>query len=211
MYDRVKVKTEAKQCLRLHFGVIFGVILVYQLIIVACDVVSAYVSTIGGMAASLFLDGVLTVGVAFVLLRALRSEDFKFADMFSGFNNFGTNCLASILKRIFTLLWTLLFIIPGIIKSYSYSMTSYILADRPELTATEAIKESQRIMNGHKADLFVLRLSFIGWLLLCVVTLGIASIYVVPYMRLAEAKFYDSIKDGTNEFSNPYNDTSFEE
>lgn len=206
MYDRIRVKTEAKQCLKLHFGAIFGVVVVYNLIIALCAVVPTVGTALGAV-----LEGVLSVGVAFVLLRAVRNEDFKFSDMFSGFNNFGTNCLAGILKNIFTFLWTLLFIIPGIVKGYSYAMTSYILAERPELTATEAIKESQRIMNGHKADLFVLHLSFIGWILLCGITLGIASIYVLPYMQTAEAKFYDSIKDGTDEFSNSYNDASFEE
>lgn len=206
MYDRVKIKSEAKQCLSLHFGTVFGVVIVSSLILTACVAIPTV-----GTVASAVLKGVLGVGVAIVLLRVIRGEPFKFSDMFNGFNNFGTNCLAGILMSVFTFLWSLLFIIPGIVKAYSYSMTNYILAEHPEFTASGAIKESQRIMHGHKADLFVLRLSFIGWALLCVVTFGLATIYVMPYMQIAEAKFYDSIKDNTYEFTNSYDDDRFDD
>lgn len=190
---------------KFDFGTVFGVVIVSSLILTACGVIP----TVGAVASAV-LNGVIGVGVAIVLLRVIRGEPFKFSDMFSGFNNFGTNCLAGILVGIFTFLWSLLFIIPGIVKTYSYSMTNYILAEHPEYTASGAIKESQRIMHGHKADLFVLRLSFIGWILLCVITFGLASIYVIPYISVAEAKFYDSIKDNPYEPGNLYDDDSFD-
>ena len=92
------------------------------------------------------------------------------------------------------MLWSLLFVIPGIIKGYSYSMAFYILAENPDMTAKEAITESREIMNGHKWELFVLGLSFILWAFAIVFTLGIAAIYVEPYMQLTIANFYHNIK-----------------
>ena len=91
---------------------------------------------------------------------------------------------------LYTFLWSLLFIIPGIVKSYSYAMTPYILLDRPELSATDAIKESEKMMNGHKMELFILDLSFIGWILLSMLTCGILVLYVEPYMMATKSAFY---------------------
>lgn len=88
----------------------------------------------------------------------------------------------------------MLLVIPGIIKGLSYSMATYILADHPEMTARQALNESKRIMDGHKMDLFLLELSFIGWLLLVGITCGIAIIYVGPYMNATMVNFYNSIK-----------------
>lgn len=84
------------------------------------------------------------------------------------------------------------------IKAYSYSMVFYILAENPQMTASEAITESREIMDGHKFELFVLELSFILWMLLSMVTFGIAMIYVVPYMSLTMTNFYNNIKRKNN-------------
>ena len=102
--------------------------------------------------------------------------------------------LADILMSIFTFLWSLLLFIPGIVKAYSYSMTMYVLADHPEMSATDAIAESQRIMQGNKWRLFCLDLSFIGWLFLCALTLGILTLWIAPYQETARAEFYESIR-----------------
>ena len=92
-------------------------------------------------------------------------------------------------------MWTLLFIVPGIIKSISYSAAPYIMAENPTISAMDALDESKRIMDGHKMDYFVLTLSFIPWMLLGVLTLGIALIYAVPYMDMTLTNFYLSIKN----------------
>ena len=84
--------------------------------------------------------------------------------------------------------------IPGIIKSYSYAMTMYILADHPEMAPLDAIAESKRIMTGNKWRLFCLDLSFIGWLVLCILTFGILTLWVAPYQQCARAEFYESIR-----------------
>lgn len=93
---------------------------------------------------------------------------------------------------------TVMLLIPGIVKSFSYSMSMYILAENKGMSAREAITRSKEMMNGHKLDLFVLYLSFFGWWLLCGITFGIAYIWVGPYMNAAVANFYNSIKGEYN-------------
>lgn len=186
MYNRVQVKMQAKESLKGNWGIAIGVILVAGILLS----VASYVPF-----GSLVLTGVFAAGLAIVMLEIVRNWEVKFTDMFKGFNNFGTNCIAGILVSIFTILWSLLFVIPGIIKAYSYAMTFYILADHPEMSAKDAIKTSQVMMDGHKMDLFVLELSFIGWYLLCVITFGIAALYVGPYVSASYAAFYEAIKD----------------
>ncbi len=102
--------------------------------------------------------------------------------------------LTIILQTIYIYLWTLLLIIPGIVKAYSYALTPYILADNPELSNNAAIEKSMAMMKGHKMKLFLLDLSFIGWFLLCIVTLCIATLWVAPYMYQARAVFYETLK-----------------
>ena len=87
-----------------------------------------------------------------------------------------------------------LLIVPGIIKAYSYAMTPYILVDRPELSVRDAIRLSGRMMSGRKLDLFCLHLSFIGWMLLCILTLGIGILFLSPYMMTAQAAFYQDVR-----------------
>jgi uncharacterized membrane protein len=98
------------------------------------------------------------------------------------------------LMGLFIALWTLLLIIPGIIKMFSYAMTPFILEENPDLTANEAIDRSRAMMKGHKFDLFWLFLSFIGWAILCVFTLGIGTLWLTPYMQTSVAAFYEDVK-----------------
>jgi len=89
----------------------------------------------------------------------------------------------------------LLLVIPGIVKGFSYSMAIYILAENPEITATQALDESQRMMYGHRLELFILHLSFLPWLFLTGVTFGIAGIYVIPYMQATLTNYYNALKN----------------
>lgn len=100
-----------------------------------------------------------------------------------------------ILSTIYIFLWTLLLIIPGLIKSYSYALTPYILVEHPEMSANEAIEESMRLMDGHKFDLFYLQLSFIGWAILSILSLGLGIFWLIPYQMTAQAAFYRDIKN----------------
>lgn len=187
---RVELKNAAKEQISGKIGRLFLINLVVVSIVSACS----FVPIIGGIGA-LILDSVFTISVGMIYLKNARKEDFKIDDIFKGFDNTGKLVLLNVLTSIYTFLWTLLFIIPGIIKTISYGMAPLILAEDNTLTATDAIEKSKTMMEGHKMDYFILLLSFIGWILLFTVTLGIAGIYVIPYMQATIVNFYNSIKD----------------
>ena len=149
----------------------------------------------------LFVVGAMMVGHSLVYLRAFRGEDPKLETMFQPFATSYVNTLvAAVLTFVFVFLWSLLLIIPGIIKSYAYSMTKYILADNPELDGYEAMKQSEHLMVGNKWRLFCLQFSFIGWIILSVFTLGFGFFFLVPYMTAAETAFYlDLINEKVDE------------
>ncbi len=180
-----QLKRNAKQNLSGKWGLSIGLFLITELLIGA----SAFIPF-----GPIIVAGPLMLGFYTCYLKIQRNQDVEFEQLFSGFNNFATSLVTYLLIAIYTFLWSLLFIIPGIIKSLSYSMTWFILADNPEMKANEAITRSRVMMDGHKTELFVLYLSFIGWLFLCVLTLGILIIYVGPYMHASLAAFYNEIK-----------------
>lgn len=125
----------------------------------------------------------------------IEGDDRLTSNMFSiAFNNFGHKVCGMFLMYVFIFLWSLLFLIPGIIKTFSYAMTPYILEENPELSANQAIDRSRAMMKGHKFDLFYLWLSFIGWGILCMFTLGIGFLWLTPYMYTATASFYEDVK-----------------
>lgn len=146
--------------------------------------------------ASFLLGGVLQLGYARFLLRQHDGKPTEFNDLFSQFDRFGTGFAQHFLRSLYTLLWSLLLIVPGIIAALSYAMTPFILEEHPELTASEAIRRSKELMRGHKTDLFILELTFIGWSLLCVLTLNLGHIALNPYKNAAYAVFYREITKG---------------
>lgn len=139
---------------------------------------------------SFIIGGVIQLGYCSYLLKQHDREISSVNELFSHFNSFGRGFLQLFLRSLFVALWSLLLVIPGIIKSYSYAMTPFIMAENPELTALQAITESKLRMRGHKWELFCLSLSFFGWILLCVLTCGIGFIFLRPYMEAAYAAFY---------------------
>ena len=153
----------------------------------------------GGSLLSLLLTGPLTIGLHFFFIRNVqgRIDEISVTTPFTeAFKNYGRKLGGSLWMELFIFLWSLLFVIPGIIKALSYGMTQYILADCPDVKARDALKLSMRMMHGHKGELFVLGLSFIGWILLTVLTLGILEIfYTGPYMYSTFAQYYLEIKD----------------
>lgn len=143
----------------------------------------------------LILPGI-ELGMSLIYLGLIDGKKSALNDIFKGFNNNYTKCISlNFLIMLFVTLWTFLLVIPGIIKLYSYSLSFYILADNPEMSALDAIGESRVLMKGHKFDLFMLHLSFLGWVLLGVLTLGIGFIYVGPYLAATNANFYRSLVD----------------
>lgn len=143
------------------------------------------------------IGGTVQLGYGTYLLKQHDGKETRVGDLFSQFSRFGTGFVQKFLVGLFTALWALLFIIPGIIKSFSYAMTPFILADHPELTALQAITRSRQLMNGHKWELFVLALTFLGWNLLGLLTFGIGLLWVAPYQNAAYAAFYRKISAQT--------------
>ena len=146
--------------------------------------------------ASVFLLFPLAIGFLNAFRLLLVGGDNRLTEnMFSiAFKNYLHKVWGYLLMYIFIILWSLLFIIPGIVKAFSYAMTPYILEENPELSANDAIDRSRAMMKGHKFDLFYLYLSFIGWAILCVLTLGIGFLWLTPYMSTATAAFYEDVK-----------------
>jgi uncharacterized membrane protein len=143
---------------------------------------------------SLLFGGVLSIGMNIVLLGISRNGSSNFENLFDGFRNgLGNNIVASILVQVFTFLWSLLFVIPGIIATYRYAMTPFIMAEHPEMTASEAIWASKQMMIGHKWELFCLDFSFFGWNLLCGLTMNLGNLFLNPYTNAAHAAFYRNI------------------
>lgn len=161
-------------------------------------VVALIVTAVLGSNAALvgiLLTGPLMVGVNRYRLHIVRTNTADSNLIISGFKgNIIEYIITHILRGVFIFLWTLLFIIPGIIKTFSYAMTFYILADEPNLRPQEAIQRSREMMHGHKWRLFMLYLSFIGWYLLALLTFGIGYIFLEPYVQQSVANFYEDLK-----------------
>lgn len=169
-----------------NWGTVIVAYLLYTLI------VGALSSTGVGL---IVLGGPLTVGFVGVVLTLVRTGSTKIETMFDGFTtDFVSRLLAYVLYSLYIALWSLLFFIPGLVKTYSYAMTFYIMRDNPGIGANEAITRSRQMMDGHKWQLFCLHFSFIGWILLSMLTCGILLFLVAPYMETANAAFYESIR-----------------
>ena len=136
----------------------------------------------------------LSWGVTIFFLRIIRQENPDFNNLFDGFKDYWRIFVTLFLRNLYTGLWALLLIVPGIIKAYSYAMTEYILKDDPEIGANAAIEKSMDMMQGHKMDLFLLHLSFIGWAILACFTLGLGFLVLYPYFTTTQAHFYEDLK-----------------
>ena len=143
--------------------------------------------------ACLLVGGAIGVGYSKFNIDLIEGRKASIGTLFGSFKIFITALLARILRSVFTALWTLLFIIPGIMAHFSYSMVNFVLADNPDMDAMEALAESKRLMKGNKWRLFCLDLSFIGWAFLSFLTLGIGLIWLIPYQEAAYAAFYRDI------------------
>ena len=187
--SRIELKEAAKAQIKGKIGILF----VCYLIIFGISIAAGLVPVVGAIV-SIVITPALGLGLIRIYLGLTKGEGVEVSTLFSGFSSLGKALWLSILIGVFTFLWSLLLYIPGIIKALSYSMAMYVLADNPEMTAREALRESKIIMHGHKWELFVLSLSFILWSLLGVVTIGIAYVYVIPYMSTTIANFYQKIK-----------------
>jgi uncharacterized membrane protein len=146
-------------------------------------------------AGPLIIAGPMSLGfVLFLKELKFGNKSVKIEKMFDGFNDFGRAFLANLLLTIFVFLWSLLLFIPGIIMGIAYSMTYFILAEDKEISAMDAIRLSRDMMRGYKWKYFCLMLRFIGWWLLTILTLGVLSFWVQPYVMMTALHFYEDIK-----------------
>lgn len=183
---------------------------------------------------SIILGGATKYGYAKFLFKLLNKEEVAVSDLFSEYSRIGSGFVMNLLTGIYLVLWTLLFFPVGIVKSFSYALTPYIMAENPNVGANEAITMSREMMNGHKGSLFLLKLSFIGWALLLVLlaivlifpvaavfvaseVLGVvallayfliitvASTYLTTYIETAGAAFYIGVSRGVTNNVYSYN------
>ena len=169
----------------------------YWMVLVVTLIVTAVPAATSVAVVGFILMGPLLVGQAIYLIDMIEtgSEGKKIELVIEGFKrSFVNSFLAVLLTGIFTFLWSLLFIIPGIIKSLAYAMTPYIIAENPEIDAMKAIDMSQEMMKGHKMELFFLHLSFIGWYILGMITFGVGMFFILPYVQTTVANFYVELR-----------------
>lgn len=161
--------------------------------------------------AAVVLGVIFTVGIVGSIVHALLANPIEvggrrffeknandpttqFNTMFEGFQDYGRVLVTMLIRDVFILLWTLLLIIPGAMKAYSYRLVPYLVKDRPELSPMEVLAESQALMRGNRWQAFVMDLSFIGWLLLGVATLNLGNIFWTnPYMNATDAALYQEL------------------
>jgi len=188
----------ARESLNGKWGLAIGAFLVYMVIISVLQ----FIPFLGPLSL-LILGGPLTLGLIIFSLTISRNQDTRFEQIFEGFQNFGTAFSAYIIVSIFIILWMLLLIVPGIIAAISYSMTFYIIADDSSIEPMAAVKKSKKMMYGYKWKFFCLGLRFIGWAILCILTLGIGFLWLIPYVQVSVAKFYDDVKSNVVEEVKP--------
>ena len=145
------------------------------------------------------IGGATTLGYAAFNLDLVDGVDTSASVVFTQYYRLGAGFCMQLLRGIYVFLWTLLFVIPGIMASYSYAMTPYILLENPGMGANEAIARSKALMRGNRMRLFCLQFSFVGWYILSMFTLGIGLIWLRPYVEAAQAAFYREIT-GTRRF-----------
>ena len=155
------------------------------------------ISSTGGLLLMLLVGMPVVVGFYYSFCALYTYSDNRLVpNVFSyGFKYYGRAIGGMLLVQIFTFLWSLLLVIPGIVKAYSYALTPYILIDDPQTSVREAIRKSQRMMTGQKFNLFYLQLSFIGWGLLSIITGGIGFLWLTPYYTTSMAVFYRNLRD----------------
>ena len=139
------------------------------------------------------IGGVIALGHSLFVLNVVDGKQARFGDIFSQFHRFGDGFCLRLLTGLFVALWSMLFVIPGIVAMYSYAMAPFIMLENPNCGARQALAESKEMMRGNRWRLFCLEISFIGWSFLNLFTLGIGSLWLNPYVEVSRAAFYREI------------------
>ena len=152
--------------------------------------------------AKFIIGGAVELGICAYFSKRALGEEADVKDEFSYFKYFGKALGLRVVMSVFIFLWSLLFVVPGIIAAYRYAMATYIMAEHPQMGIMEAIDASKQMMDGNKWSLFCLEFSFIGWAFLCVFTCGIGDLFLTPYTQMATAHFYMNLSRGSGNFTN---------
>ena len=208
--SRAELKALARQ--QLGGGIFTNPWLMAVLTVFLVSVVTGLANLIPlvGAIGVLVVAGPLGYGLNYIFLKQARDgQPVKIADLFKGFeNDFGDNFLLGFMSGLFVALWSMLFVIPGIVKAYAYSMAYYIKLDHPEYKWRQCLDESQAMMKGYKMTLFVQDLSFIGWYIVGSFCLGVGTLWAEAYMTATRAQFYNSLVGwnaaGRQQYQNPY-------
>ena len=208
MRTNLEILSDAWQVLKGQRGLALGTLLVYILIVGTLSFIDSAASfglihliwsptgsyRVNGGFLQILWSGAFSLGSATFMLKIVRRANPDFEDIFSGFNRWSRATWTSIVYLVRLILWYLLLIIPGIIKTFAYAQTWYVLSDYPELTANQAINRSEEMMQGHKIKLFLLTLWILLLFLLSVITLFIGFFWIGPWIAAISAQFYTEVK-----------------
>jgi uncharacterized membrane protein len=183
------IMKDARKALKGKWKVAIGTFAVYYIIVFSVINIES-----SGCFLIMLISGSLYLGLANFLLTFLTKKKPELMQIFTGFVKFDTALVIFLLRFLYVFLWTLLLVIPGIMAGLKYSQVFYILAENPDLRATEILEKSKQMMDGFKWKLFCLYLRFLGWIILAVLSLGIGFIWLIPYMSVTGARFYYEIK-----------------
>jgi uncharacterized membrane protein len=192
--DNPTLLRASREALRGKWGIAILTFFIYTLLTTTSGTLRAHGSflTLSSML-TLIIGGPLALGAAIFSLSISRGKEGRLDQLFEGFNHFATTLVTYLLLLLYVFLWMLLLIVPGIIAALGYSMTFYILADDPLIKPQDALKKSKSMMDGHKEKLFYLCLRFLLLAILCILTLGIGFLWLIPYVHVTMAKFYDDV------------------
>ena len=210
MKTNAEIRQEALSLSKGNWGQAVAVTVVFLLVTYAVSAVAASIGMLGGapsgesllgqvlsLVASVLVVYPMSFSMAMLFLQFVRGEQKLYVKgIFKSFSAqyYGKSVGVYVLISLFSFLWALLLVVPGIIKSLSYSLAPYILVDNPTLTANQAIDESIKMMHGHKMDLFLILLGYMGLALLSLLALGIPLLWLSPYYQVVLAKFYEEVK-----------------
>jgi len=189
-----EIRMEARLLLKGHWNKLAVIWLVYFIIIIGLPYLVSSIFDGLDYVASFLIAGPLSLSIVMIILSVYESREYDLGDLFKGFSCYDRAFMANLLVTIYTLLWALLLIVPGIIAAIKYSQVYYIMAEDPHITSADAIKLSTKMMEGNKSDYAMLSLSFIGWALLCALTLGIGLLWLYSYQQMAFMIFYKKVK-----------------
>ena len=189
---RQEMKANAKASIKGH---IWMLLLIF-IIAAAIEGVCSIIPVVGSLASFFVVTPAITFGLLIIYFHVANNEAFEIAELFEAFKGakFWSMFKVIFFSGLYTMLWSCLLVVPGIIKAFSYSMAQFIIAENPTMGANDAITLSRKMMDGHKWEYFVFILSFIGWCLLACLTFGLLYIWLLPYMQTAQINFYKNVK-----------------